>query len=120
MESTRKNPDCPYCSTSMRTVVMACDRCEVEIRGRFKQIQFSRLPSEDLKFLERYLLAGFSIKALAESSGLGYVAIRNRLDRVIESYRKLHDNEEAKRTILERLENAEITPADAAEAMEKL
>jgi hypothetical protein len=104
----------------MRPVVLACERCEVEIRGRFRQTQFSRLSGEDQEFLERYLLAEFSIKALAEESGLGYVAIRNRLDHIIESYRKLHRNEDAKRAILERLERGEISPAAAAEAIERL
>ena len=83
MEPKRKSRDCPYCGAPMRPVVMVCDRCEVEIRGRFRVTQFSRLSSEDLEFLQGYLLAGFSIKALAERSGLGYVAIRNRLDRII-------------------------------------
>ena len=120
MNATRKKLECPYCGLAMRPVAMRCDRCEMEIRGRFRQTQFSRLSSEDLEFLERYLLAGFSIKALAEASGLGYVAIRNRLDRVIESYKKLHTNDEAKRAILERLERGVITPSAAAEAMERL
>jgi len=120
MEMQRKNPECPYCGASMRPVVMVCDRCEVEIRGRFRVTQFSRLSSEDLEFLERYLLAGFSIKALAEGSGLGYVAIRNRLDRTIESYRRLHQGEEAKCAILERLESGEIPAEAAAAAIERL
>ena len=120
MEMKRKNPECPYCGASMRPVAMVCDRCEVEIRGRFQVTQFSRLSSEDLEFLQRYLLAGFSIKALAEGCGLGYVAIRNRLDRIIESYRRLHEGEEAKRAILERLENGEISAQAAAEAIERL
>lgn len=99
---------------------MACDRCGIEIRGRFRQTQFSRLSSDDLEFLERYLLAGFSIKGLAEESGLGYVAIRNRLDRFIASYRRLYEGEEAKRAILERLERGEISAEAAAEEIERL
>lgn len=104
----------------MRPVVMVCDRCEVEIRGRFRATEFSRLSAEDLEFLGRYVLAGFSIKALAERWGLGYVAIRNRLDRIIQSYRRLHESEEAKRAILERLENGEISAEAATEAIERL
>jgi hypothetical protein len=104
----------------MRPVAMTCDRCGVEIRGQFRETPFSRLSSENLEFLERYLLAGFSIKALAEESGLGYVAIRNRLDRLIESYRNLRNNEEAKRGILEQLEKGDISAKEAAEAMERL
>ncbi len=99
---------------------MVCDRCEVEIRGRFRVTQFPRLSGEDQVFLERYLLAGFSIKALAESCGLGYVAIRGRLDRIIESYRRLHEGEEAKHAILERLEAGELSAEAAAEAIERL
>jgi len=99
---------------------MICERCEVEIRGRFRVTKFDHLPSEDLQFLERYLLAGFSIKALAEESGLGYVAIRNRLDRVIDSYRRFHQSEDAKRAILEKLERGEISAKAAAEAIERL
>lgn len=120
MSATKRGPDCPYCGAVMRPVVMACERCEVEVRGRFRQTQFSRLPPEDLEFLERYLLAEFSIKALAEKSGLGYVAIRSRLDRVLETYRQLHSKEETKRAILDRLETGEITPTEAAEFLEGL
>jgi hypothetical protein len=120
MNAVSHPPECPYCGAAMRAVVMACERCKVEIRGRFRQTQFSRLAGDDLEFLERYLLAGFSIKALAEESGLGYLAIRNRLDRLIESYRNLHANEGAKRAILERLEKGEISPAEAARKMEEL
>ncbi len=99
---------------------MACDRCEVEIQGRFQVTQFSHLSSEDLEFLERYLLAGFSIKAMAEGCGLGYVAIRNRLDRIIESYRCLLESEKAKCAILEKLDNGEISAEEAAAAIERL
>ncbi|MBN1516759.1 DUF2089 family protein [Candidatus Sumerlaeota bacterium] len=120
MSQARKKSNCPYCGAAMRPVVMACDSCQVEIRGRFRQTLFSRLPMEDLEFLERYLLAEFSIKALAEKSGLGYVAIRNRLDRAIESYRKLLGNEDAKRAILDQLDRGEISAEAAAEALERL
>lgn len=104
----------------MTPVAMVCVHCGVEIRGRFRQTRFAQLSDEDLEFLERYLLAGFSIKALAEESGYGYVAIRNRLDRLIEGYKKLCGNEDAKRAILERLEKGDITSSEATEAIERL
>ncbi len=120
MAAKKQKPDCPYCGAPMRPAVMVCDRCEVEIRSRFVVTQFQRFSSEDLQFLERYLLAGFSIKALAEESGLGYVAIRNRLDRIIEFYRRIHEREEAKRSILEKVEQGEISAQAAAEEIENL
>jgi hypothetical protein len=104
----------------MHPVAMACDTCQVEVRGPFRQALFSQLPAEDIAFLERYLLAGFSIKALAEESGMGYVAIRNRLDRLLASYGRLRNNEDAKRAILEKLEKGELTAEEAVKAMERL
>lgn len=104
----------------MKPVAMECQSCGVEIRGKFNQSRFDALSSEDAVFLEKYLLAGFSIKALAEETGLGYVAIRNRLDRIIDGYRNLYDMEKQKRSILNRLENGELSADEAAEALERL
>lgn len=120
MNSPAKKPECPYCGGAMRPVAMACDRCEVEVRGRFQQTYFQRLSADDMLFLEKYLLAEFSIKALAEESGLGYTAIRSRLDRIIATYRRHWSREEEKRTILERLEKGEISADEAARAIESL
>ncbi|MCC6489058.1 MAG: DUF2089 family protein [Candidatus Hydrogenedentes bacterium] len=99
---------------------MQCDVCGVEIRGEFRSTQFAKLSGEDQEFLERYLLAGFSIKALAEQSDMGYTAIRSRLDRLIEEYRRLRTNEDARLRILEGIERGEMTPEEAVRAMEKL
>ena len=99
---------------------MACDRCEVEVRGRFRETHFGHLSADDQAFLERYLLAGFSIKALAEESGLGYVTIRNRLDRLIATYQQLHDGDEKKRGILDRLEAGEIDATEAERLIRNL
>lgn len=115
MGTTRKSTQCPYCDGSLRTVAMACDTCDVEIKGRFQQNHFARLSPEDQAFLEQYLLSGFSMKTLAANSDLGYVAIRNRLDRVIAHYKQLLSNEEAKHAILARVEEGELTAAEAAE-----
>jgi len=104
----------------METVAMRCGHCDVEVRGQFRGTQFARLSSDDQAFLERYLLAGFSIKALAEQSDMGYTAIRTRLDRLIADYRSLKSNEDARLRILESIEKGEMTPEEAVRAMEDL
>jgi hypothetical protein len=98
----------------MRTLVMRCDACGVEVRGDFSETLFGRLPAEDLECLEQYLLAGFSIKALAASSGMGYTVIRAKLDRLIERCTQLRDEEIGTRRILARLSEGEITATEAA------
>jgi hypothetical protein len=56
----------------MRTAAMACPTCGVKVEGAFSQTFFNALPVDDQGFLEQYLLAGFSIKALEQSGPLGY------------------------------------------------
>ena len=58
---------CPSCGLPMQTAAMACATCGVKIEGNFNETLFDRLNSQDQKFLEQYLLAGFSIKTLEQN-----------------------------------------------------
>ena len=80
----------------------------------------SRLSETDQKFLEQYLLAGFSIKQLEKNSSLGYAAIRSRLDKLIANYKTLSKMEDQKKAILEKLRTGEITVAQAKQRLERL
>jgi hypothetical protein len=99
---------------------MECPVCGVEMRGRFHQTFFQMLDAEDQELLEKYLLADFSIKALAEETGMGYAAIRSRLDRLIERYRRLRQREEEKKRILEQVGAGKISASEAAELIARL
>jgi len=111
---------CPCCGLPMQTVAMACPACNVKIEGNFSTTLFDRLPTEDQKFLEQYLLAGFSIKTLEQNSSLGYAAIRSRLDRVIANYEALTKMDAQKKAVLEKLREGEISVAEAKEELEEL
>ena len=113
-------PVCPYCQVNLRSVVMGCPACETEIRGSFAQSLFNQLGAHDLEFLEKYLSAGFSIKAMEARTGMGYTAIRNRLDRLIDNYRRLTGVEDSRKKILHRLESGEIAATEASELMARL
>jgi len=104
----------------MQTAVMSCSACSVKIEGSFSETFFNRLAPEDQKFLEQYLLAGFSIKTLEQNSSLGYAAIRSRLDRLIASYKDLKQLDAQKKAILEQLRKDEISVVEAKEKLEKL
>ncbi|MCP4642777.1 MAG: DUF2089 domain-containing protein [bacterium] len=105
---------CPYCEAAMRPAVMDCPSCGVEVRGRFKRTMFELLNPDEREFLEEYLLAGFNIKALARGSGMGYTAIRNRLDKVIDHYREIRSRDAAKKAVLDRVAEGEVTAEEAA------
>lgn len=115
MKSKPIPASCPYCTTALRAVAMECPACGVEVRGRFRQTFFQMLDADEQALLEEYLLADFSIKELAQRSGMGYAAIRTRLDRLIGHYRRLRDAEDERKAILERVGTGELTAAEAAQ-----
>lgn len=111
---------CPCCGLAMRTAAMACPICQVKIEGNFSESVFDRLTGEDQKFLEEYLLAGFSIKELEQNSSLGYAAIRSRLDRLIRNYKALTKTEAQKKAVLEQLRAGKISVSETKEELEGL
>jgi len=111
---------CPCCGLPMQTASMACTVCGVKIEGNFSETFFNRLTPEDQKFLEQYLLAGFSIKTLEQSSPLGYAAIRSRLDKLIANYKALAKMDAQKKAVLEQLRTDEINVAEAKKKLEEL
>ena len=111
---------CPSCSLPMQTAAMACSSCQVKIEGSFSENFFDRLTPEDQQFLEEYLLAGFSIKTLEQTSSLGYAAIRSRLDKLITNYKNLKKMNAQKKAILEQLRENQITVTQAKDKLEKL
>ena len=111
---------CPSCSLPMQTAAMSCAACGVKIEGNFSETFFDRLAPEDQKFLEQYLLAGFSIKTLEQRSSLGYAAIRSRLDKLIATYVALKKMDSQKKAVLEQLRTDKISVAEAKEKLEKL
>jgi hypothetical protein len=104
----------------MQVAAMSCPTCQLKIEGAFADSVLNRLAAEDQQFLLDYLLSGFSIKALEETSSLGYAAIRSRLDRLIAATKLLLQSEEQKKAILEQLRQGAITVVEAKERLENL
>ena len=104
----------------MQTAAMACTTCGVTIEGDFSTTLFDRLTPADQKFLEQYLLAGFSIKTMEKTGSLGYAAIRSRLDRLISNYEQLRKMDAQKKAVLEQLRTGQISVAEAKEKLKKL
>jgi hypothetical protein len=111
---------CPCCSLPMRTSAMSCVVCGVKIEADFIKSNLDSLSLDDQKFLEQFLLAGFSIKKLEQTSPLGYAAIRSRLDRLIENFKSIKQMDVQKKQILEELRKGEISVEQAKEKLGKL
>ncbi|MEX2169622.1 MAG: DUF2089 family protein [Pirellulales bacterium] len=76
---------CPYCGKVMRTARMACSGCHIAVEGQFPESRLANLPTEHQRFIELFVLAGGSLKQIAEQAGVSYPTIRSRLDKVIEA-----------------------------------
>ena len=111
---------CPACGLPMQTAAMGCAACGVKVEGQFSQTFFDQLSAENQEFLEQYLLAGFSIKTLEQTSPLGYAAIRSRLDRLIADYKAVKKMDAQKKSILEQLRKDDISVAEAKRKLERL
>ncbi len=112
--------ECPYCREAMQPVKAACPRCGVAVEGRFRLPRVALLAPDEAAFLAEYTLAGFSIKELEKRVGMSYPAVRARLDRIIESMRRLSAPAEAREEILNRLERGELRADQAVRLIEEL
>jgi len=112
--------ECPYCNEPMQPVKAACPKCGVAVEGSFRLPRVALLPADEAAFLAEYVLAGFSIKDMEKRVGMSYPAIRARLDRIIESMKKLSAPEAARQAILDRLERGELSADEAIKLIEAL
>jgi hypothetical protein len=74
---------CPYCRGPMSVSAMSCGHCGVQIQGAFPFSRLGGLPVEHQRFIELFVLAGGSLKEIAEQTGVSYPTVRSRLDKVI-------------------------------------
>jgi hypothetical protein len=76
---------CPYCNAPMKVTRMACSCCGVGIEAPFPISRLASLPIEYQRFIEMFILAGGSLKEIAELANVSYPTVRSRLDKVIEA-----------------------------------
>ena len=74
---------------------MSCDSCGTTVEANFSERPLARLPVEHQRFIEIFVLAGGSLKEIAQQAEVSYPTVRNRLDKVIDQLQKLMDEEHA-------------------------
>ena len=67
---------------------MKCRHCDVVIEAKFPASRLANLPTEHQRFIEMFVLAGGSLKEIAELTGVSYPTVRSRLNKIIESLRE--------------------------------
>jgi hypothetical protein len=62
---------------------MACPKCKVQVEADFGLSRLGALPVEHQRFIELFVLAGGSLKEIAEQTSVSYPTVRSRLDKII-------------------------------------
>ena len=83
MLETHVDATCPYCRGPMSVTKMGCAACRIQVEGEFGTSRLASLPVEHQRFIELFVLAGGSLKEIAEQTGISYPTVRSRLDKVI-------------------------------------
>ena len=121
--------ECPTCGDALVVTELSCDSCGTVIHGRYNPCPFCRLSPENLAFLEVFVRNRGNIKDMEREMGVSYWAIRNRLNEVVEEMDR--DNpmpppppdpgrNARRKDILERLNQGEISVAEAAELLNQM
>src|SRR5205823_3941959 len=104
-----------YCGAAMNVSRMTCHGCGVSIDGPFPSPRLGALPVEHQRFIEMFVLAGGSLKDMAEQTGVSYPTVRSRLDKVIEELRaRIAKTQKVKGTILDAVSEGKMSADEAA------
>ncbi|MGC8955083.1 MAG: DUF2089 domain-containing protein [Fervidobacterium sp.] len=77
-------PRCPVCGKPMKVTQLKCDEDGVSVSGYFEVPEFCFLDEEDTKFIIMFLRTKGNLKEMERLTGIGYFALRGRLDKVLE------------------------------------
>jgi hypothetical protein len=95
-----------------------CGACDITVEGQFGLPRLARLGPEAQGLIEAFVLAGGSLKLLAEEMSLSYPTVRKRIDGLIAHVRALAQADEAQNErLLKAVETGTIKPEKAARLM---
>lgn len=120
--------DCPVCTGPLHITRLECDNCGTALEGNFLLNRLSRLSPEHMAFLESFIRNRGVIKDIEVDLGISYPTVKARIDEVVRSLgypggdSSLRPSQvrEERRSILEQLQNEEITADDAAQRLAAL
>ncbi len=120
---------CPVCDYELTVTRLECGNCGTTVSGNFRLSRFSRLSAEHLRFLETFVRNRGVIKDVEAELGISYPTVRARLDEVIrqlgfapgdDGQPPPEQNRDARRDILEQLQNRQISASEASRRLATL
>ncbi len=78
-------PKCPVCGNTMQVTELYCPHDGITIRGTFELSPLATLPKEDAELVILFLRARGNLKKLERITGIGYFALRGKIEKIVKS-----------------------------------
>ena len=119
---------CPTCGGELTITGLHCRACHTRIESEYSPCRFCRLSQENLDFIEIFVKNRGNIREMERELEISYPTVRSRLNDVIKELGYEVETEspdpaemaEERRTILKRLNDGEISAAEATELINQL
>jgi hypothetical protein len=93
---------------------------DIAIEGEFDLPPLARLSAEDQVFIMAFVRSHGSIKEMERLFGISYPTVKNRLNRISESFQMVEiESKPSHSDVLDELERGEITPEEAIGRMSR-
>ncbi|KAF2961306.1 hypothetical protein AS161_02575 [Fervidobacterium sp. 2310opik-2] len=118
-------PRCPVCGKPMKVTQLKCEEDSITVSGYFEVPEFCFLDEEDTRFIVMFLRTKGNLKELERLTGIGYFALRGRLDKVLEKMgltpiEELTDDEQVdQEEVFKLLKEKKITVEEAISLLKK-
>lgn len=112
---------CPTCINRMRIESMHCWRCGTTVTGQLSIPMVARLPEEQARFVDVFLLGNGSLSQVQKDLECSYPKVRRLLDDTIATLRaELEAARQEKEEILNALEKGDLDGKQAVQLVRSL
>lgn len=87
--------ECPSCGSELRVRSLFCTECGTTVSGDYPLHVILKLPPESQAFILDFVKCSGSLKEMASLMSLSYPTVRNKLDEIITSIKKLEQDGQA-------------------------
>lgn len=125
---------CPVCSGELMVTRLRCGTCATTLEGEFGVGRYARLTREQVGVLESFLRSRGNLRDMERELGISYPTVRARVEALVRALgfgprdeaeaapaapapATPEETSAARREILERLANHELSAEEAAEAI---
>ena len=114
--------DCPVCHKPLHITKLHCPACGTSIEGDFQAERLLALTPEQRSFVLSFMRNRGNIREMEKELGISYPTVRARLDQILAAL-GLESNpskeKPARKEVLERLAQGEITQEQALDMLKK-